>query len=313
MLYEKSDIKKILVISLTNIGDVVLTFPVVDILKRDFPSAKISIIVGPKAQSLLTKNSNFEMVYVFNKSQHFLRSMKWVWELRNEEFDLVVDLKNSAVPFFLFPKHRTTFFDFIPKQIHMRDKHLMRLKSVYEYKSDLSDIFSLLPTEKDKSYVRKIQLEEIMETRKYVVVAPGSADPNKRWTQQGFAQVSDELSKLYNVKIVFVGDEQDRKIAQQVNKIMESDAVNLCGRSTLIQLAEIIRDSLLTITNDSAPMHLASYLKVPVLAFFGPSDPKKYGPWGPNSFYIQGKEKVTAHKSPFSFRTCARASDSNTL
>ena len=59
MLSKNSNIHKILVISLSNIGDVILTFPVVDILKENFPEAKLSIVVGPKAESLLTNNSYF--------------------------------------------------------------------------------------------------------------------------------------------------------------------------------------------------------------------------------------------------------------
>ena len=74
MLIDKSKIKKILVISLTNIGDVVLTFPVIDILKENLPDAKISVLIGPKAESLLKGNPVLDKVYVFNKHQPFLET-----------------------------------------------------------------------------------------------------------------------------------------------------------------------------------------------------------------------------------------------
>jgi len=108
---KKSKIRKILVISLTNIGDVILTFPVIDILKRDFSSAKLSVVIGPKAESLLKGNPHLENIYIFDKRQPFLKTVAWVNELRKEKYDLVVDLRNTAIPFLIFPEYMTTFID----------------------------------------------------------------------------------------------------------------------------------------------------------------------------------------------------------
>ena len=73
-MLDKSKVKKILVISLSNIGDVVLTFPVIDILKRDFPDAQVSVVIGPKGQELLAGNP-FIRSYVFNKKQSALKNL----------------------------------------------------------------------------------------------------------------------------------------------------------------------------------------------------------------------------------------------
>ncbi len=100
-LSNKSEIKKILVVSLTNIGDVILTFPVIDILKKDFPSAKLSIVIGPKAESLFFKNPYLDKIHIFDKHQPPLKSLSWIGELRRERFDLVVDLRNTAIPFLI--------------------------------------------------------------------------------------------------------------------------------------------------------------------------------------------------------------------
>ena len=69
-LSKKSEPKRILVVSMTNIGDVVLTCPVIDILRRDFPQAKMDVVVGPKAVSLFADNPNFG-VKVFDKQIPF--------------------------------------------------------------------------------------------------------------------------------------------------------------------------------------------------------------------------------------------------
>ena len=107
-MLNKSEINKILVISLTNIGDVILTFPVIDILKEDFPSAKLSIVIGPKAESLFCDNPHLEKVHIFNKHQLPFKTLRWVLGMRKEHFDLVVDLRNTAIPFMISPRYRTS-------------------------------------------------------------------------------------------------------------------------------------------------------------------------------------------------------------
>jgi len=69
-----------------------------DILKKDFPSAKLSVVVGPRAESLFYENPNFDTVYLFDKHQPPLKSLSWICQLRGERFDLVVDLRNTAIP-----------------------------------------------------------------------------------------------------------------------------------------------------------------------------------------------------------------------
>ena len=125
------------------------------------------------------------------------------------------------------------------------------------------------------------------DNQRYVVVAPGAADRGKQWSSKGFAQVCDHLLEKHNFKTVFVGDTKDRKKIQDVIKKMHNNGINLSGRADLIQLACLLQKSSLLITNDSAPMHMASYLDIPVIGLFGSTDPKKYGPWGKHPYFIK--------------------------
>ena len=274
-------------ISLTNIGDVVLTFPVIDILKRDFPSAALSVVIGPKAESLLNGNPNFDKVYVFDKRQAPLRTIRWIFELCRQHYDLVVDLRNTAIPFMIFPRHRTPCRVDKAFNGHMRKKHLQRLKSVHAVETDASDPKTLSIPESDRQYIQEFIHKKIGTGQKYAVVAPGAADSSKRWSEENFAYVCDRLIMDHNIKIVFVGDQEDRQVVQRIDQMMETRPLSLCGETSLIQLAELLRHCFFAIVNDSAPMHLASYLNVPVLALFGPTDPEKYGPWGARCHMIK--------------------------
>jgi len=287
MPLQKSSINKILVISLTNIGDVILTFPVIDVLRQELPSAEISIVVGPKAESLVVGNPLLERVYVFDKHQSPGKTLLWLMDLRKEHFDLVVDLRNTAIPFFIAPKKRTSFL--MPRKTnqHMRDHHLERLRSVLSFAGPRPSAQAVFIPPEDHEYVIQMIAKEGEGQAGFVVMAPSAADPAKRWPQEKFAQLADLLIEKYCVKIVFVGDDKDRKVVQQIIKKMQHQAVNVCGRTNLVQLAAMLNQCLLAIVNDSAPMHLASYINVPIVAIFGPTDVKKYGPWSSESHVAQ--------------------------
>ena len=172
----------------------------------------------------------------------------------------------------------------------MRLKHLNRLRTIYPYSTEAQERYSLFIPEKDRSYIDRLLAEEIgADVKKIIVVAPGAANYAKRWTQKGFQEIGDYLVKQ-GVNIIFVGDQNDREFAQGIQKRMGGHSVNFCGRLTLIQLAELCQRAALVISNDSAPMHLASYLDRPVLAIFGPTKPQKYGPWSKKSYFLHKNE-----------------------
>lgn len=283
----KSEIHNILVITLSNLGDVILTFPVIDILKRDFPEARLSIVAGPKAETLFKENPYIYRTYIFDKAKSGLQKFSWLMELRGQKFDLVVDLRNTAIPFLIQAKYSTPLQIFKPKTMHMKTKHLNRLKSVFNFETESQIRYALFRNEKDIQYIDRVVRNKIGVGKKIFVAAPGAANHIKRWTPEGFGRVCDQLAEFSNTKIVFVGDANDKGIVDDISLLMHSDFLNLCGETTITQLAELLRRSTLALTNDSAVMHLASYLDIPVVAIFGPTDPRKYGPWSSASTAVR--------------------------
>ena len=264
----------------------------------DFPRAKFSIVVGPKAETLFKKNPLIRKVYVFDKSQPFWKTIPWIAGLTAEHFDLAVDLRNTAIPFLIFPRYRTPTDADKNVGTHMKYKHLQRLRTIYPCEAESRRRHALAVPPEDEIRIRNMLRVAWGEGQKYAVVAPGAANEAKRWTSQGFVEVCYQMIKRYRLKIVFVGDEADRGGAERMVKVLGTDAMNLCGRTTLVQLAAVTRKAVLALVNDSAPMHLASYLDVPVLALFGPSDVRKYGPWGLQGHYVQKNKDCPACQSP---------------
>src|SRR3989338_7034199 len=120
---EQNQIKKILVISLSNIGDIILTTPVISSLRARFPESRLAVLVGPKGVPIFEKSETIDEVIVFDKQVSLWKKFLLVMDLRQKKFDLVVDIRNTAIPFFLWPKYRTSFFVDRRSQ-SMRQRHL---------------------------------------------------------------------------------------------------------------------------------------------------------------------------------------------
>ena len=254
-----------LVVSLTNIGDVVLTTPVMDALLNAFPQAKLTVVVGPKAWSLYEGQPRITTV-IFEKRKTLGYYWQWYKDLRSKRFDVIIDLRQTFLPLFLWSQWRTPIWATKVRE-HMLKKHLSRLMSVFP-QVDVDD--------KRLSIVSK---EIQLPFNDYIVVAPGAADEAKRWPIANFKELIGVLSKR-GVNIVCVGDSND---AQLLGGILEPSFINiisLAGKTDLRELGFVLSKSRLLIAHDSGIMHLANYLNVPQVILWGPTDLEKYSPWG---------------------------------
>ena len=116
---------KILFITLSNIGDCILTLPVLDALRNAYPEGKISCLVPERPKEIFVNNPAVENIIVFNKHAKLIDKIKLFFSLSKEKFDIVVDLRNSFFGAFLPAKKRSSPLRFIPGKFkHMKDRHL---------------------------------------------------------------------------------------------------------------------------------------------------------------------------------------------
>ncbi len=129
--------------------------------------------------------------------------------------------------------------------------------------------------------------EAIKAGDKLLVIHPAASCPSRIWPAERFARVADRLAQRYGFKVVIVSDPKDRQKAQAMASHMQVKALNLAGRTSISQLASVLKRSSLFISTDSGPMHVATALGVPVITIFGRSQPglspKRWGPLGVKS------------------------------
>lgn len=287
---------KILFITLSNVGDVILSLPALDSLLAAYPKAEVTVLCGERATGLFADNFYLKRCIVYDSSKGFRQKLRIFLELKKEVFDLLVDLKNSALPLLLKARHKTyPWFNASARIAHMRYRHLYKVQK-FAWSAPLdraSFLFrkSLYISDKDRKVISNILDYEagLSSEDKFIVVSPGARSHIKRWPADKFAPLCARLIEEFKIRVILVGDESDAQACAAVQKLIQQPVVNLCAKTSLKSLAALIERAQLVISNDSAVMHLASYLDRPTLAIFGPTDYKKYGPWANRSEVVYSK------------------------
>lgn len=278
-----ANINKILFITLSNIGDVILTLPALDYLRREFPEAKITVVSGPRPKEIFENNPAADDFIVYDKHARLKEKIKLFRRLKKEGFDMVVDLRNSFFGLFLSARHKV--FINLGKRLHMKDRHLYKILNPNveilnkaKIKNAQGASFNIQP--QDQAHIEKIlENNNIGSGDKVVVIAAGARSSIKIWPKEKFARLIERIIEELNAKVILVGDKADAFITKYISEHSACSLLDLAGKTTISQLGALLRKANLLVTNDSAALHLASYLDKPIVAIFGPTSDKKYGPW----------------------------------
>ena len=271
----KFKVKNILFITLSNIGDIVLTTPTLEALIGEFPDGNIDVLTGPSGEEIFKKHKKVREVILYKKKASPGEKFKLLLALRKKKYDLIVDLKNTMFPLLLGAKYITNIFRHVKKEVmHKKDSHLLRLEEIGLDTSKAS--FYIPLDEDDKKYIEGIINE--LHGREFVVIAPGAKSHVKRWPLKNFAKLCDMIKNELGHEVILVGSQDDRVVIERILFYTKTLAINLIEKTNIGQFAFLLLKSKLLVTNDSAPLHIASAMDVPTLTFFGPTDDKKYGP-----------------------------------
>lgn len=299
------DIHNILVITLSNIGDVILTTPVFSLLCDSFPSARLSVVTGPKGVPVFHNSETVDRVIEFDKRMSWREKLKFILRLRKESFDLIVDLRNTLIPFLVRAKYRTPLV-MGSSSLSMRQRHLDRLRPFLEV-DHRKNTFNFFTEEERQSGLSKLKQEiPYGEDREFVVVAPGAGSELKRWGLSGFRELVQHFLDLSRA-VVLVGNEKEKVLGMELGPVDHGRYANLIGRLTIREVAGLISQAALVVANDSAVMHLGHELERPTVSIFGPTSEHKYGRVGVSYRTVRLNLECTPCEQPtcrFLHRAC---------
>ena len=287
MTIDKSQIKRILVITLSNAGDIILTTPVIRVLAKEFPDVRIDVMVGPSGKDIFSKDPQIFKLIIYDKYLPIGEKRRLQLKLKRLKYDVVVDLRNTVLPLLIGSKYRTSPMQSFPKGvIHKKHRHLYRLYCLGIH--NLSENSYIHIPGEDEKYVNDL-IKENNIADPIVVINAGAKSHLKRWAQDRFAELADRLIKECKANIIFTGLDEDREVVAGAMQKMMGEAHDFVNKVNIRQLAGLLKRAKLLITNDSAPLHLGCAVGTRVLAVFGPTDPKKYGPTGEFDIVINKK------------------------
>ncbi len=285
----------ILVIKLTALGDVVLSTAALKALRQKFPSAHIDCLTSPEASAVLQRCPYINNVTVFDPKQKHLSA---VWAmghvLRQNRFDKVIDLQNNRLShilsFLCFAKEsygynngKCGFLLSHSIKNDVRDlppvEHQFRILKLLGIDYDAGLGLELWPSARDHEYVQTLLGSEWLIGQPFVGfnIAASSQWPTKNWPVDHMVKLCDLLGHA-NIRVVLTGQEKDKGVARQVVNRAKAKPANFVGKTNILQLAALISHCKAYISVDSAPLHVAASQQVPLVALFGPTDPKRHMP-----------------------------------
>ncbi|UCB57437.1 MAG: lipopolysaccharide heptosyltransferase II [Candidatus Omnitrophota bacterium] len=286
---DKTKVKKILVIGLSNIGDAILTTPVIEVLRENFPQAQLDLLSSQRASVVFKSDIRIDKKIIYDKSISWIEKLKLINRLKQDRYDLAVDLRQTAFNIFLGARYHTSIFARAPKSLmHMKDRHLWKLKSLG---LDISNVMSpsVMFGKDERNYINNLfNSWQIKEEDIVIALSPGARNMTKRWEKEGYRQLVEQLIKNYNTKIIMLGDDEDRVLAQEIARPFKTLGVfQAAGVTTISQLAHLLTRCRLLVSNDSAVMHLGWAVNTPVVAIFGPTSHEKYAPQGAHDIVVR--------------------------
>ena len=303
-------IQEILVISLSCIGDVLLTTPVLRVLKDHFPDARITMLAGKTSHEIVRAHPLVDTALIFdNKGAHRDNAGKarLIRELRATKYDLVVDLRNSAIPYFLRTRFRITAHRAHLKNRNVTGRHAIdrHLDVLALHGFPITTRTMLLEIPEDTAAHVKQLMEDagLFGHGPVIGVYPGAGSPYKLYPSDKFAHALQEIAKLSpDARFVAVGGPDDAGPAAAVTAPLGGRAADFSGKLNILETAAAVSNCDLFISNDSGPMHIAAALEVPTVALFGPTDAHRYGPRGSAHRIVWHREPC----NPCKFPECGR-------
>ena len=294
--------KNILVVKLSAIGDVIHALPVSYAIKESFPDVHLTWVVEPPAYGILEGNPCIDEILVFEKKKFksiggFLQNIgPFRAKLQGRRYDAVLDLQGlfksaaiawlSGAPLRLGTCNMRECSDKISRPVigpHAQGHIVERYLDVARALGCTVDevVFPMVVSERDVAISRAIlQQAGVPEGIAYAVLAVGANWPNKRWPVKSYAALSDWLYSQEIIPVFIGGGTVDTGLVADIAAAAEIPPVNLVGKTSLKQLAQIIREGRFTIGGDTGPVHLSAGLHQPTIMLMGPTDANRNGPYG---------------------------------
>lgn len=290
---------RVVVWKLSALGDVILSTPSLRALRKHYPKAHITLVVGRAAYEAVARCPYLDDIIIYDparKDRGLIRHWRFIRKLRRYGFDMSVDLQNSR---------RTHLFAYLsgawlrmgfrrkwgtllnagirlPKVILAPIAHQQYLfrESALTTDGEKLELWPSVQDEKIADQLLGLQADNpVASARLWVGIHPGGSGrwKTKRWDLARWAKVCDAFSRQ-GVRVVVVGGPEEELLGQELVKLTATPPLMLIGKTRLLELACVIKRCAVFLAHDSSSLHVAAACGTPTVALFGPTDPRRHLP-----------------------------------
>lgn len=290
----RKNYKNILIVKMSSLGDIIHALPTLSVLRRTFPEAKITWAVHPAFSGLLPGKPWIDEIYYVNREK--IKNLPYLMQVRRElharHFDLVIDLqmiaKSALIAALSGGKEKVGYWDgregsfLVSKPLkggHAKGHIIEQLLDVAAaLGGDISNFsFPIREHEKEKEAVRE-RITAAGIDGPYAVLVPGTRGERKKWPLSDWGELARGIIAA-GTPVVISGAPGEEDMGRTIAKTAPG-ALDLVGKTSLIELVALDEMAGLHISCDTGPLHIANAVGTPLIALFGPTLPDRSGPFG---------------------------------
>ena len=298
---------RLLILQPDHLGDLLFVTPALRLLRRELPSTRIEIVVGPWNRRVIEGNEHIDESFLFEfpwfdrrgrqlPSQRLIKLAELALLIRSRRPDAILIFRpdfwwgalaarlagSRAIVGHSDRQTRgllTHHVDKQPVSRHIADLNLALAAFVADAEPGVSRQLDFRVAEKDRLDARRL-LADVAPAKDILVVHVGAGSKVKRWPEQHFAATADALAGRHEeLQVVLTAGSSEAEIAHEVSSLMKEPALNLAGQTSLGSLAALLEIATAAVGADSGPLNLAVAVGTPTVHLFGPASVERYGPY----------------------------------
>jgi heptosyltransferase I len=302
--------RSVLILKPSSLGDVVQALPVLRLIKKTYPESRVYWWISSDLAGLLEHDPDLTGIISFQRRRwaspaNWIKLVQSVIWVRRQQFDWVIDLQ-SLLRSALFAwaaggrltiglddcrEGASAFYDLVVARPSY-DTHAVEWYLAVAQRLGLpmcSDIEWLPPGKPGDSTLRQ---KWPITDGTWIMINPSARWQNKRWPIDHFQALLRELAvQVPNARFAILGGNEDRELGRKLVSQAPDKCLDLTGKTSLLELIAWMRRAAVLVTNDTGPMHVGAALNLPVVALFGPTDPRRTGPYN-------GRHEILRHPLP---------------
>ena len=268
---------KALIITLSNIGDLVMSTPLMEGISTLMPEKSIDVLGDARSSELLKNAPYISTIFNRDKKGKLGQQVNLFNRLRSQRYDLIVDLRTGFLPYLLHSQHK-----YIKRKGSGVVKHSVEecyscIQGYGKFPEDIPHCKIYL-SDDDIRITQK--LTKHLPLGKWLVIGPGANWPGKKWPAAKYGIILKRALelKLFDAALI-VGSTEDREENLAV-ELSNLPVLDLRGQTSLTEVAAVLSKADLFVGNDSGLGHIASGVGLRTITLFGPGNPQRYRPWG---------------------------------